>query len=112
MADPERGTRHGNPPVSLARPLRVEPMTARLLAPLAQYAAGQLGIVREIEGGADFIGRLAGMGLAMGAQVEVLQNLGRGSLLVRVRETRIALGRGEAAKILLEEATGEQSAST
>lgn len=52
------------------------------------------------------------MGLAMGARIEVLQNVGRGPLLVRVHETRIALGRGEAAKILVEEAMGEQSAST
>jgi len=87
-------------------------MTTRPLAPLDQYASEQHGIVREIKGGADFIGRLAGMGLAMGTQIEVLQNLGRGPLLVRVHETRIALGRGEAAKILLEEAMGEQSAAT
>jgi ferrous iron transport protein A len=87
-------------------------MTGHPLAPLDRYASGQHGIVREIRGGADFIGRLAGMGLAMGTRIEVLQNPGRGPLLVRVHETRIALGHGEAAKILVEEAAGEQSASS
>ena len=36
------------------------------------------------------------------AGIEVLQNRRRGPVLVRVRETRIALGHGEAAKILVE----------
>lgn len=40
-------------------------MTARPLAPLDQYAPGQHGIVREIKGGADFIGRLARAGAEM-----------------------------------------------
>lgn len=75
--------------------------------PLDRCGSGQHGIVGEIRGSAALIGRLAGMGLAIGARIEVLQNLGRGSLLVRVHETRIALGRREAAKILVEEAMGE-----
>lgn len=69
-------------------------MTGRPLAPLDRYASGLHGIVREIRGGADFIGRLAGMALAIGTRIEVLQNRGHGPLLVRVHETRIALGRG------------------
>jgi ferrous iron transport protein A len=44
------------------------------------------------------------MGLTVGSRLEVLQNRGRGPMLVRVRETRIALGHGEAIKILVEEA--------
>ena len=48
-------------------------------------------------------GRLAGMGLTVGSRVEVLQNRGHGPVLGRVRETRIGLGRGEAAKVLVEE---------
>ena len=46
--------------------------------------------------------RLTAMGLIAGAPVEVLQNHGSGPLLVWVRDTRIALGRGEAIKILVE----------
>jgi ferrous iron transport protein A len=43
------------------------------------------------------------MGLTVGSRLEVLQNCGYGPVLVRVRDTRIGLGRGEAAKVLVEE---------
>jgi Fe2+ transport system protein FeoA len=39
------------------------------------------------------------MGFTPGAEVTVLQNFGRGPLIARVRDARIALGRGEARKI-------------
>jgi ferrous iron transport protein A len=77
-------------------------MSVRPPVPLAQLAPGAHAIVREIRGGADFSGRLAGMGLTKGARIEMLQNVGRGPVLVRAHETRIALGRGEALNILVE----------
>jgi Fe2+ transport system protein FeoA len=43
------------------------------------------------------------MGLVDGAQLEVLQNSGRGPVLVRVHNTRVALGHDEAMKVLVEE---------
>ena len=49
-----------------------------------------------------FASRLAAFGLSLGSEVEVLQNRGHGPVLIRVRDTRIALGRGEAKKILAE----------
>lgn len=58
--------------------------------------------MRRLTGGAAFSGRLAAMGLVADSPLEVLQNRGRGPVLVLVRDTRIALGRGEAAKILVE----------
>jgi ferrous iron transport protein A len=48
------------------------------------------------------------MGISVGCQIEVLQNPAHGSLLVLVRDTRIALGRGVAAKILVKESDREQ----
>jgi ferrous iron transport protein A len=75
--------------------------------PLEQLVAGAQAIVREILGGNDLSGRLAGMGLAKGTRIEMLQNTGRGPVLVLTHETRIALGRGEAMKILVEE-TGDE----
>jgi ferrous iron transport protein A len=50
--------------------------------------------------------RLAALGLVVGAHLEVLQNSGRGPLLVRVHNTRVALGRNEATKVLVEELAG------
>jgi len=41
------------------------------------------------------------MGFTPGIEVILLQNIGRGLLIARVRETRLALGRGEAEKILV-----------
>lgn len=70
---------------------------------LDQLAPKAHAIVTEMRGGRGFISRLAGMGISVGCQLEILQNAARGPLLVRVRDTRIALGRGEASKILVQE---------
>jgi ferrous iron transport protein A len=78
-------------------------MNDHSLIPLGQLATGKHAVVRKLQGGADFTGRLAAMGLAQGTCIEMLQNAGGGPLLVRAHETRIALGRGEALKILVEE---------
>ena len=59
-------------------------------------------VVRQLRGGRELTGRLSAMGLAVGAQLVVLQNSGRGPMLVNVHDTRIALGRGEALKVLVE----------
>lgn len=70
---------------------------------LDQLAPGARAVVSELQGGRGFASRLAGMGISVGCQIEVLQNPAHGPLLVLVRDTRIALGRGEAAKILVRE---------
>ena len=69
---------------------------------------GMRAVVSELRGGRGFASRLAGMGISVGCQIEVLQNPAHGSLLVLVRDTRIALGRGVAAKILVKESDREQ----
>jgi ferrous iron transport protein A len=71
---------------------------------LAWLPTGAHAVVREVRGGRELGRRLAGMGLTVGARLEVLQNRGHGPVLVRVRDTRVALGYGEAAKIMVEEA--------
>jgi ferrous iron transport protein A len=45
--------------------------------------------------------RLVSLGFTPGAQVAMAQNFGRGPLIVTVRGARVALGRGEAADILV-----------
>ena len=75
---------------------------------LDQLAPGTRAVVSELRGGRGFASRLAGMGITVGCQIEVLQNPAHGSLLVLVRDTRIALGRGVAAKILVRESDREQ----
>lgn len=69
------------------------------LQPLSAVAAGTAGQIRQIEGGHDFAARVIAMGFTPGAEVMVIQNYGHGPLLVGIQGVRIALGRGEAAKI-------------
>lgn len=45
--------------------------------------------------------RLASLGFTPGAKVKMVQNFMRGPLIVFIRGTRVALGRGEASKILV-----------
>jgi ferrous iron transport protein A len=70
---------------------------------LNQLPKGARAVVRRLTGGSELASRLAGLGLVVGAQLVVLQNAGHGPMLVNVRDTRIALGRGEAMKVLVEE---------
>jgi len=52
-----------------------------------------------LAGGGAVTGRLAALGFVPGAHVSMVQNFGRGPLIVSVVHTRVALGRGEAIKI-------------
>jgi ferrous iron transport protein A len=69
---------------------------------LIDLPAGERGVVRLLRGGEDFNHRMAALGFTLGVEVTVVQNYGRGPILVTVRDTRIALGRGEALKVLVE----------
>jgi Fe2+ transport system protein FeoA len=73
---------------------------------LTELASGARAVVRKVGGGKALASRLAAMGLLVGSRLEVLQNPHRGPVLIRVRDTRIALGRGEATKVLAEEVAG------
>ena len=72
------------------------------LSTLDHLSVGATAVVRELDGGNELSGRLAAMGLVLGAALQVMQNSGKGPMLVRVRDTRLALGRGEAQRILVE----------
>jgi len=60
------------------------------------------GVVRQLMGGKDFTNRAVCMGLVPGAEIKVIQNYGRGPLIILVQEARLALGRGEANFVLVE----------
>ena len=62
----------------------------------------QLATVVGLDTSNDLQGRLMGMGLTIGARVEVLQNGRFKPLLIGVGESRIAMGRDIAAMILVE----------
>jgi ferrous iron transport protein A len=58
--------------------------------------------IKEIRGGHQILSRLACLGFTPGARLKVVQNYGRGPIIVHLRDTRVALGRGEALKILVQ----------
>lgn len=49
----------------------------------------------------DYICRMEDMGLREGKEVEMLNSEGRGAMLIKVDESRIAIGRGMAMKIMV-----------
>jgi ferrous iron transport protein A len=71
------------------------------VVPLTALRPGEQGIVVELAGGRGLLGRMACLGFTPGAEVTVMQNFGRGPLIARVRDARIALGRGEAGRLLV-----------
>ena len=69
---------------------------------LSQLAADKLATVLSFSSGRLEVMRLASLGFTPGARVAMTQNYGRGPLIVTVRGTRVALGRGEAERILVQ----------
>lgn len=75
---------------------------------LSAVPAHELVRIRKLEGGHTFVSRLASLGFTPGTPLRVIQNFGHGPLIVCVRDTRVALGRGEAEKVWVERVTGER----
>jgi Fe2+ transport system protein FeoA len=61
-------------------------------------------MVRSLVGGHEFCSRVANLGFTPGTPLKVLQNRGNGPVLVSLRGALVALGRAEAAKIVVREA--------
>ena len=75
--------------------------------PLDELAPGENGTLVTFSDGRLVTNRLASLGFTPGASVSMTQNFGHGPLIVTVRGTRVALGRGEAAHILVERSSHE-----
>ncbi len=75
-------------------------MTQRIS--LSQLPTARLATVLSFSSGRLETVRLASLGFTPGARISMTQNYGRGPLIVTVRGTRVALGRGEAAQIYVE----------
>ncbi len=71
------------------------------LMPLSYAQEGELGFIEEFMGGSGAQLRLATLGLRRGDMVEVITNRGAGQLVVAVNNTRLAMGRGVAGKIMV-----------
>lgn len=69
---------------------------------LADLKPGEHAVFRELRGGRGLAGRLTSLGFTPGAELVMTQNYGHGPLLVTIRGTRVALGREESRKIIVE----------
>ena len=74
---------------------------------LSNMAAGENARFLGFQGGRNIKNRLVSLGFTPGVPVKMTQNYGRGPLIVIVRGTRVALGRGEASRIMVEQAGNE-----
>lgn len=68
---------------------------------LSEINNGEDAVIVNFLGGQAVNKRLASLGFTPGVQVNMNQNFGKGPLIVIVRGTRVALGRGEASKIMV-----------
>jgi ferrous iron transport protein A len=70
--------------------------------PLVMVKPGESAHIAGVEGGRHLRARLAAMGLNPGALVRVVANSLHGPFIVALGDTRLALGRGMAHKILVQ----------
>lgn len=68
---------------------------------LDQMRSGSWVIIQSIDGDKKFVRRAAGRGFTPEAALLVVQNFGIGPLIVFLCDTQVALGRGEAKKIIV-----------
>jgi ferrous iron transport protein A len=87
------------------------PLMTKNSVSLSAIRTGESVRIQRMQGGHHFLSRLASLGFTPGARLKVVQNFGHGPLIVALRETRVALGRGEACKILVERLVGGDDGS-
>jgi ferrous iron transport protein A len=69
---------------------------------LGQVRPGAHIVIRALGADQDLNGRFMLFGLVVGTAAEVVQNYYKGPMLIRARNTLVAVGRDEAQKILVE----------
>ena len=69
---------------------------------LSDLRTGTHALVHHLCGGREFVNRLLVMGFTTGAELVVLQNSGSGPAIIAIRDSRVALGRGETQKVVVE----------
>jgi Fe2+ transport system protein FeoA len=69
---------------------------------LANALIGETVRLITIEGGTQIRRRLADMGLSTGMEVKVITGIEHGPIILAVKDSRLAIGRGMAEKIIVE----------
>jgi ferrous iron transport protein A len=81
---------------------------ARQPVTLADLSPGATRVVGELPRGHRVVSRMSALGFTPGTEVTVVRNDRHRPLIVLVRGTRVAIGRGEAAKVIMETARDGQ----
>ncbi|MCX5806378.1 MAG: ferrous iron transport protein B [Proteobacteria bacterium] len=76
------------------------------LLSITSLEEGEEGIVYSLTGGKGLVSRFAGMGIVPGTRIKILRNTGS-LIIVLASDTRIALGKGQADKILVAKLYGQ-----
>jgi Fe2+ transport system protein FeoA len=71
--------------------------------PLINLNYGAQAKISKINGGCDLIRRLTEMGLTLGTNIKVVSDAFGGPIVIEVRDSRLAIGRGVATKIYVEQ---------
>jgi Fe2+ transport system protein FeoA len=71
--------------------------------PLSTLTYGTQAKIAKINAGCNLLKRLNEMGLTLGTTIKVVSDPCGGPVLIEVRDSRLALGRGVATKIYVEE---------
>ena len=79
------------------------------ILPLSFIPSGKNGLIRKVAEGENVRNRLTAMGFVSGEVIKVLRNDHCGPLIISILDSRIAIGRGMARKILVEELGQEDS---
>lgn len=65
--------------------------------------AGKNAVIDSLDGGGRFLSRITAMGFTPETSLSVVRNGRFGPLIISIRDTEVAIGRGEAAKITVRE---------
>ena len=69
---------------------------------LSRIDPGEEVTLIDIEGGRGLRSKLYSMGLVPGANLKILSRSGSGPVMIAVKDSRLAIGRGMAEKIIVE----------
>lgn len=83
----------------MVQPAQTQETPADTTVAVSELRPDQTGIITDLSGGRSFMARLLALGCSPGTEVKVVHNSGHGPLIVSVRGTRVALGRGEAERL-------------
>jgi len=90
----------------MVQPAQTQETPTDTTVAVTELRPDETGIIADLSGGRSFVARCLALGCAPGAEVTMVRNSGRGSLIIGVRGTQVALGRREAEHLLVKRASG------